>query len=163
MNPLRTQPQGDLEIVMERAFAAPRDLVFRAMTTPELLERWLLGPDGWTLSVPEFDLRVGGAYRYVWTQVTKGTTMGAGGVFLEIDRPARLVNTERFDDPWYAGESQVTQTLVEADGKTHLTMTMRYESSSTRDTVLSSGMESGVAVSYDRLDRILAELAESTR
>lgn len=159
MNTLRTQPQGDLEIVMERSFAAPRALVFRAITTPALLERWLLGPDGWTLSVPVWDFQVGGAYRYVWTHTTQGKTMGAGGVFLEIAGPEKLVNTERFDDPWYAGESVVTQVLTEDSGETTLTMTMRFESQTTRDAVLGSGMESGVAVSYDRLEKLLETLA----
>ena len=78
---------GDREIVMTRVFDAPRELVFDAHTKPELVKRWLLGPDGWSMPVCEIDLRVGGAYRYVWRRDTDGTEMGMGGVYREIVPP----------------------------------------------------------------------------
>jgi uncharacterized protein YndB with AHSA1/START domain len=147
--------RGEREIVMTRTFDAPRKLVFEAFSKPEYLRRWLLGPDGWTMPVCDVDFKVGGKYRYVWH---KGDTdMGSGGVFREIVAPERIVNTERFDDPWYEGESVVTTTFVEKGGKTTVEMVMAFDSKETRDAVLKSGMESGVAVSYDRLDDILAE------
>jgi uncharacterized protein YndB with AHSA1/START domain len=85
--------------------------------------------------------------------------MGIGGVYREIRAPGRLVCTERFDDAWYAGEALNTLELVERDGGTMLTQTMRYESREARDQALKSGMEQGVAASYDRLAGQLAALA----
>ena len=82
--------------------------------------------------------------------------MGMGGVYREIVAPERLVSTELFDEAWYSGESLNTLILVELGGKTTQTTTMLYESRQTRDAVLSSGMESGVAASYDRLAGLLA-------
>ena len=100
---LKLTTRGDREIVMTRAFAAPRRLVFEAFTKPELLKRWLLGPDGWSMPVCEIDLRVGGRYRYVWRNDRDGTEMGMGGVYREIAVPERVVATEKFDDAWYPG------------------------------------------------------------
>jgi uncharacterized protein YndB with AHSA1/START domain len=147
---------GDREIVMTRAFDAPRDLVFDAFIKPELIKRWLLGPDGWTMIVCEFDPRPGGKYRYVWRRDKDGTQMGMGGVIQEIMPPARIVSTEKFDEAWYAGEAVGTLVLVEKDGKTWVTQTVRYDSREARDGVLESPMESGVAASYDRLAALLA-------
>jgi len=153
---LKITTQGDRELVMTRVFAAPRRLVFDAFTTPDLVRRWLLGPPGWSMPVCEIDLRVGGAYRYVWQRDTDGTTMGMGGVYREIVKPERIVNTERFDESWYPGEGVGTLVLVEQAGVTTLTHTMRYESPAALAAVLKSGMESGVKASYDRLADLLA-------
>ena len=160
----KVEPSGDREIMMTRVFNAPRDLVFDALTKPELVKRWLLGPPGWSMPVCEIDLKVEGKYRYVWRN-EDGREMGMGGTYREIVRPQRIVHTELFDEAWYEGESLNTWTLTEKEGNTTLVVTMRYETRETRDGVLESGMESGVATSYDRLDDILgAQLAEqSTR
>jgi uncharacterized protein YndB with AHSA1/START domain len=153
---LTVSTPSDREIVMTRAFDAPRHLVFEAMTQPELLKRWLLGPEGWTLPVCEIDLRKGGAYRYVWQ---KGDTrMGMGGVYKEIAAPERIVQTEVFDDAWYPGEAINTTVLSEENGRTLLTLTILYQSKEARDGVLSSPMEEGVGASYDRLAELLASL-----
>jgi uncharacterized protein YndB with AHSA1/START domain len=156
---LKVTAQGEKEIVMTRVFDAPRQLVFEAHTKPELVQRWLLGPPGWTMPVCEIDLRVGGTYRYVWKSEKDGKTMGMGGVYREIVRPERIVSTERFDEAWYPGEGVGTLVLTEKDGKTTLTQTMAYESREARDGVMKSGMESGVAASYDRLEPMLASMA----
>jgi len=152
---LQVTTPTDREIVMTRVFDAPRHLVFDAHTKPELIKRWLLGPSGWTMPVCDIDLRVGGAYRYVWRNA-KGTEMGMGGVYREIVAPERLVNTERFDEAWYPGEALSTTVFVEKGGKTTLTLTVLYESREARDGVLKSGMETGVGASYDRLSDLLA-------
>lgn len=147
---------SDREIAMTRVFDAPRRLVFDALTKPELIQRWLGVFGQWSFVVCEVDLRVGGAYRYVW-KGPDGVTMGMGGVFREIVKPERLVVTEKFDDPWYAGEAIDTTTFVESDGQTTLTTTVLYVSKEVRDGVLKSPMESGVAKSYDSLAAVLAE------
>jgi len=154
---LELMTRGDREIVMTRVFDAPRRLVFDAFTKPEQVKRWLLGPPGWTMPVCEIDLRVGGAYRYVW-RAADGQKMGMGGVYREIRAPERLVTTERFDEAWYPGEAVGTVVLVEQGGKTTLTQTILYESREARDAVLKTGMERGVAASYDRLAELLPSL-----
>ena len=151
-------PSRDREIIMTREFNARRSLVWDTLTKPELVKRWLLGPDGWTMPVCEIDLRVGGTYRYVWRHAAKATEMSLHGVYREIVPPERIVNTEKFDQPWYPGEAVVTTTLVGHNGRTTLTATIQYDSRETRDTVLKSGMERGVVASYDRLESILAEM-----
>ena len=153
------EAKGDKELVISRAFNAPRDLVFNAYTECKYLKRWLAGAEGWSLDVCDVDLKVGGKYRWVWK---KGEIkMGAGGEYREISRPDRIVFTEQFDDPWYAGEAISTLTLDESDGVTTLTNTMLYVSKDARDTVLQSPMESGLSLSYDRLEELLAESAQA--
>ena len=156
--PLTTAALGDREIVMTREFDAPRPLVFDAFTKPDLVKKWFLGPEGWSMPVCEIDLKVGGRYRYVWTKEPKGTSMGVSGVYREVSSPARIVHTQRFDEAWYPGECVVTTAFEETGGRTTVTMTMLFESREARDGVLKSGMESGVAVSYDRLAEILKSL-----
>ncbi len=152
---LQVTTPSDREIAMTRVFDAPRHLVFDALTQPELISQWMLGPPGWSMPVREIDLRVGGAYRYVWRNAD-GTEMGVRGVFREIVPPELLVVTEQWDQPWYPGEGLVTNTLTEQDGKTTLTLTVRYESREARDTVLKTGMTRGIGASYDRLAGLLA-------
>jgi uncharacterized protein YndB with AHSA1/START domain len=153
---------GDREIRGTREFDAPRAMVWDAFTKPELLKRWLTGPDGWAMTVCEVDLRVGGTYRYVWVMEKEKHVMGMGGSFLEIARPARLVSTEKFEQPWYPGEMVGTLELDEKDGKdgkdgkTVIRQTFRYESRESRDAVLKTPMESGMAASYRNLDALLA-------
>lgn len=156
---LTVTAHAEREIVMTRVFDAPRALVWEAHTKPELVQRWLLGPDGWSMPVCEIDLRVGGKYRYVWRKDSDSTEMGMGGVYREVAAPERIVSTEVFDEAWYPGEAVGTLVLIETDGKTTLTQTMLYVSREARDAILKSPMESGVATSYDRLETILATLA----
>lgn len=158
---LKVEARGDREIVMTRAFDAPRHLVFDAFTRPELLRRWLYGLEGWTLAVCEIDLRVGGRYRYVWKG--HGVEMGMGGVYREIVVPERIVSTEKFDEAWYPGEAIGTVVLTEQAGTTILTQTLLYESRSARDGVLKSPMESGVAMSYDRLEKLVESQAAAAQ
>ena len=155
---LKLTTQGDREIVMTRALDAPRRLVFDAFTKPELVKHWLLGPPGWSMPICEIDLRVGGVYRYVWRRDSDGSEMGMGGVYREIVAPERLVATEKFDQAWYPGEAVGTTVLVEQDGKTTITQTVLYQSREARDAALKSGMERGVAASYDRLAELVASL-----
>ena len=152
---LKVATPSDREIVMTRVFDAPRALVWEALTTPSLLMRWLLGPPGWTMTTCDMDLRVGGAYRYEWRK-DDGTVMGMGGVLREVVAPERIVATERFDQSWYPGEGLVSQVLTEADGKTTITMTLRYESKEARDMVVKSGASTGMEMGYARLAELLA-------
>jgi len=149
---------GDHEIVVTRVFDAPRQLVFDAYTKPELVKRWLLGPDGWSMPVCEIDLRAGGKYRYVWKNDTDGHEMGMVGIYREVATAQRIVATEIFDEAWYPGEAVDTIVLVERDSKTTLTQTILYDSRETRDAVLKSPMKTGMAASYDKLEKVLPSL-----
>jgi uncharacterized protein YndB with AHSA1/START domain len=149
---------GDREIVITRAFNAPRQLVFDTYTKPHLLKKWLLGPDGWSMPVCEIDLRVGGKYRYVWKNDADGHEMGMGGVYREVVPPERIVTTEKFDEEWYPGEAIGTIVFTEHGGRTMLTQTILYNSRQTRDAVLKSPMQDGLTISYDRLEMLLDRL-----
>lgn len=148
----------DREILITRAFNAPRRLVFDCMTKPELVRRWLLGPPGWTMPVCEIDLRVGGRYRYVWEKPS-GTRMGMGGAFVEIVRDERIVQTELFDDDWTGGETLGTSVLTQAGGTTTLTTRLLYSSKAARDGALATGMTDGMDAGYNALEALLASLA----
>lgn len=155
---LSVTTEGDRDIVMTRVFNAPRHLVFAAWTRPELIQRWLGIQNGWTMSVCEVDLRVGGRYRFAWSK-QGAATMAMGGVYREIVPNERIVNTELFDDPWYPGEGQGTVTFVEQDGRTTVISTIRYASKEAREAVLKTPMERGVAASYDKLEELLVAQA----
>ena len=151
-NTFQVTNPGDLEIVMTRDFDAPPEMIFDALTRPEWVQRWLLGPDGWIMPVCEIDLKVGGAWRYVWRNEENGREFGMHGEFREIIRPDRIIHTEFFGE----GESLVTSSITTKGKTTTLTMTMRFASRTERDAALESGMADGVAIGYDRLDEMLA-------
>lgn len=151
--PLRITTPDDRTIVLEREFAAPRQLVFDAWTRPDLLRRWY-GAAGWRLVECEVDLRVDGAWRFV-SRGPGGAVMGQRGVYREIAPPARLSYTELFDDQSYPGVALVTHDLVEAGGETTVTSTVRYPSPEAREAVLRYPMRRGLAESYRRLDALL--------
>lgn len=154
---LEVTTPSDRELQMTRVFNAPRSLVFDALTRPELLRRWFVGPPGWSLTTCELDPKVGGRYRYAWSK-DDGTAMGLEGVFLEFTPPEKLVATEKFDESWYPGEAVATTALAEADGKTTLTLTVCYASKEALDAVLATPAAEGVAFTYDKLDEFLATL-----
>jgi uncharacterized protein YndB with AHSA1/START domain len=156
---LKVTTPTDREIVLTRVFDAPRSLVFETMARPELLKRWLLGPPDWSMVVCENDLRVGGTFRHVWRRAD-GTEMAMHGVYREVVPPERIVRTEAFEFGCdaQAGEQVGTLVLTEQGGKTMLTLTVLYPSKEARDATIASGMERGVAASYDRLEELLCAM-----
>jgi uncharacterized protein YndB with AHSA1/START domain len=145
---------SDVEVTITRVFDAPRALVFDAFTKPALVKRWLLGPPGWTMPVCDIDLKVGGSIRYVWRHPERGD-MAMSGTFRKIERPDRLVHTELFDQDWTGGETTVTTTFIEQRGKTTVAMTILYASREARDAAMKTGMTTGMAQSYEKLDELL--------
>ena len=143
---------SDLEIVITRAFNAPRRLVFEAWTKPEHIRHWMIGPSGWTMTVCEIDLRPGGAWHFGW-RGPDGTEMEMRGVYREVTPPERVVYTESWGGDW--PETLETVHLSEEDGKTTVTSTMLFPSKETRDAALKTGMEEGMSASYARLDEHL--------
>lgn len=158
---LHVSTPSDRGIQVRRTFAAPRQFVWDAHTKPELIKRWLTGPDGWSMPECEVDLRVGGAYRYVWRNDASGAQFSAGGVHKEIAPIERIVTTERMDLSGLGMESPSedslnTLVLNEIDGVTTLTLTMRFASKEARDAALASGMTDGMETSYRRLEGLLS-------
>ncbi len=102
-NALTVERRGDLEVVMTRKFSAPKALVYRCWTEPELVRRWL-GANWYPWTECEMDVRVGGKYRWAWDMGENGL-MGISGEYRELVPNERIVNTERFDEAWYAGEA----------------------------------------------------------
>src|ERR1700736_5844957 len=151
---------NDREVQIVRDFQAPRALLFDAFTKPELVRRWLLGPDGWTMPVCEIDFRAGGAYRYVWKNERNGNQMGLSGTFREVARPERIVATEKFDESWYPGEALNTTMFEDRGEPTRVTVIVLYESKEARDTATRSGMERGMAAGYTRLEHLLHSTLE---
>ncbi|HEY1383861.1 MAG TPA: SRPBCC family protein [Dongiaceae bacterium] len=150
---------SDREIALSRTFNAPRALVFDALTKPELVKRWMLGNMGAAMPVCEIDLKIGGAYRFVWRNAD-GSEFAMNGVYREIVRPVKIVNTQRFEAAWLPGEFVLTTTLSESGGVTTFTCNTLYDSQEMRDKILKSGMESGASASYERLAELLAELRQ---
>lgn len=163
--PAEVSLPSDSEVSVSRSFDAPAALVYRAYTTPELVQRWLLGPPGWTMPVCEMDVRVGGRYRWRWRSDEDGSEFGFHGEFLEVDPEVRLRHTEVFD-PGDTGEymgdqpAVVTVTFEEHDGVTTVTTLVDYGSKASRDAALSTGMTDGMEMSYKKLDELLAKGTE---
>lgn len=153
-NTLKVVADGDTAILVTREFDAPRELVFEAWTRPELLKRWLGTFGGWSLDECEIDLRPGGAYRYLWRNGE--AQMGVRGTYAEVVAPERIVGRERFDDAWFAGDALGTTTFAERGGRTLMSNRIEYASREIRDGVLQSPMETGMGLSYDALDALLA-------
>jgi len=146
---------ADTQILITREFDAPRHLVWKAYTTPDLIARWWGGEHGKVTSV-EVDLRVGGTWRYVLA-ANEGFEVAFHGEYREISEPERLVNTEIYEGA-PEGVGVVTTTLTESDGRTTLTQLCEYGSREVRDAVIDSGMESGMQESMDALEQVAASL-----
>lgn len=157
-NTMTVSAPTDREILISRTFDAPRHLVWNAFTKPEFLKRWLFGPDGWTMTVCEDDVRVGGAFHWAWSG-PGGEVMSMRGVYREVVPPERMVRTESFEFGCeaQAGEQLGTLVFQEEAGKTYMTLTVLYPSKEARDGAIASGMEHGMSAGYDRLEAILAE------
>lgn len=148
---------GDTQILIEREFDAPKHLVWKAYTTPELIRRWWAGTHG-TVTVAEVDLRVGGTFRYALETREEKFEVAFHGEFREVEPTDRLVNTEIYEGA-PEGLSVVTTTFTEVDGRTTLTQLCDYNSKEVRDAVIDSGMEGGMQSSYDELEKVAAGLS----
>ena len=141
--------------VMKRAFVAPRDLVFAAMTQPEHVRQWY-GLRSLKMTVCEIDLRPGGKWRFA-QETPDGMEFAFSGVYKEVDPPHRVVFTECYE-AMPGHDYEVTGIYEEEDGITTVTSTLVYQSQEDRDGHRDSGMESGANESYDRLEAYLASM-----
>ncbi|WP_371495264.1 SRPBCC family protein [Kitasatospora sp. NBC_00374] len=145
----------DTEILITREFDAPRHLVYRAWTTPELIERWWSGDRGEVTGV-EVDLRVGGTWRYVMT-ANGGFEVAFHGEYREIVPNERIVATEVFEGMPDA-PALTTLTLTERDGRTTLTVLVEHLTGEHRDAHIDSGMEGGMQEAMDHLEKVAVSL-----
>jgi uncharacterized protein YndB with AHSA1/START domain len=154
-------------VKVTRQFNAPRELVYKAYTTPSLLERWLLGPPGWTMSVYEMDVRVGGAFRWRWRSIEDGKEFGFHGEFREVSAPGKLVHTEYYDPGDVGGDmgegALITVELTEKNGVTTVSTLMDFGTKEARDAAMSTGMTDGMEMSYQRLDELTSSLQSDER
>ncbi len=140
---------------LEREVAAPRELVYRAYTEPDLLAQWL-GPRRLTMRVDELDVRHGGSWRYVSID-TDGTQYGFRGVFHGAPSLDRITQTFEFEGaPGHV--SLDTMVLEDLGGRTLIRMSSVYQSVEARDAMIANGMEGGIVEGYERLDELLARL-----
>lgn len=155
MNELTLTTEGDTHVVVTRRFAAPPEAVFRAHTDPELIQQWMLGPDGWTMPVCQIEARPGGTIRYEWAG-PEGRGFYLTGEILELDPPHRIVHVERMHLPDPTPDNHIETTFTADGDGTLMVARMTLPDAETRKAMLASGMEHGMAASYDRLDRITA-------
>jgi uncharacterized protein YndB with AHSA1/START domain len=151
----------DEQILITREFDAPKDLVFRAWTSPELVTRWWNAKRG-KVTTCEIDLRVGGAWRYVM-ETPDGTEVGFHGEYREIVPNERIVSTEIYEGlpegvSDEEGGTVNTATFAEADGRTTLTILVEAPSKETRDAIIDSGMEAGLQDALDLLEQVAISL-----
>lgn len=150
--------QGDREIVITREFNAPKHLVYRALTEPELVKRWWNAKRG-TVTLCEIDLRVGGSWRYLMV-TPDGGEVGFHGEFREIVPDERLVQTEIFEMPGLTDDdaSLNSCSLDEHDGRTTMTVLIHHVLPEHRDAQIASGMEAGMQDAYDLLEEVAISL-----
>ena len=145
----------DEQILITREFDAPRHLVYRAWTTPELVKRWWSGNRGET-TLAEIDLRVGGAWRCVMV-TDGGFEVAFRGEYREGVPNERIVATEVYEG-MPDGQALNTVTFTEADGRTTLTVLVQHASKEARDAHIDSGMETGMQEGMDLLERVAKAL-----
>jgi uncharacterized protein YndB with AHSA1/START domain len=150
-------PAGAPFIDITREFDAPRDLVFRAYTDPDLLKQWL-GPRAYTMTIDTYEPRDGGKWRYIHTDAD-GNAWAFHGVFHGEQSPDGMLQTFEFEGaPGHVSLEKLT--LEERGGKTIARTHSVYQTVEARDAMVESGMESGVTDGYERLDDLLAELGQ---
>lgn len=162
--PIEVTLPSDREVRVVRSFNAPRKLVWDAHTKPELVQKWMLGPPGWTMPVCEMDVRVGGSYRWRWRSEGDGKEFGFFGTFTEVNKPVKIVHQEHYDPGDIGGAMSsdpaiISSDYLESNGVTTLTVTMRFSSKETRDAAVSTGMTGGMEIGYARLDDMFKQAA----
>jgi uncharacterized protein YndB with AHSA1/START domain len=143
---------SDREVLVTRVVNAPRRLVFAAWTEPRHLQRWLTGPEGWTMPICEIDLRPGGRWRYVYRKAS-GKEMTLAGSVLEVVPPERFVTTESWGPEW--PDTVNTLVLTESEGRTTIALTITYVSKEARDAALDTGAMDGMNRAFELLDELL--------
>lgn len=162
---LKVEKKSDTEFVMTRYFAAPRELVFDCFTKPELMRRWLKGPEGWTLDSCQVDLKVGGKYLFVYVDA-KGARFGVYGKFLQVTVPEVVANDENYADmsafdpnaPHDPNATVESRTFTSEGAGTRMVHVYKCASADAAKAALEGAVE-GMADFYNGLDKLLSEIA----
>jgi uncharacterized protein YndB with AHSA1/START domain len=154
MTKLTLRTEGDRHVVVTRRFAASPENVYRAHTEPTLIQKWLLGPDGWTMPVCISEPRPGGQIRFEWSD-GKGGGFSLTGEYLELEPFRRIVHVERMHLPDPTPDNHVETTFEQDGAGTLLTLRMTLPDAETRAAMLATGMEHGMEASYGRLENFL--------
>ena len=160
MSKLMLKTEGDTHIVITRHFDAPPEAVYRAHTDPKLVQKWCLGPEGWTMPVCINEPRPGGKIRYEWAHPKQGSFY-LTGEFVELEPCSKIVHVERMHLPDPTPDNHVTTTFVPDGSGTLMTMRMTLPDEKTRAMMLATGMERGMEASYVRLEEIMHQLDDS--
>ncbi|UGY19054.1 SRPBCC domain-containing protein [Bradyrhizobium septentrionale] len=153
MSKLTLTTEGDRHVVVIRRFVAPPEAVYRAHTEPELLQKWLLGPDGWTMPVCISEARPGGKIRFEWSD-GKGRGFYQTGEYLALEPFSRIVHIGRMHLPDPTPDNHVETTFAPDGTGTLMTLRMTLPDAGARAAMLATGMEHGMEDSYARLDRM---------
>ena len=154
MSKMSLKTEGDRYVVVTRRFKAPPEAVYRAHVEPALVQRWMLGPPGWSMPVCINEARPGGKIRYEWSD-GQGHGFHLTGEFVELEPFSRIVHVERMHLPEPTPDNRI-ETRFEADGTgTLMTMRMTLPDEKSRAAMLASGMEGGMEASYVRLEGLL--------
>jgi uncharacterized protein YndB with AHSA1/START domain len=154
MSKMTLTTEGDTHVIVTRRFAASPEALYRAHTEPELIQKWLLGPEGWSMPVCINDARPGGKFRYEWTN-GKGEGFHITGEYLEVNPYSRIVHVERMFLPDPTPDNHV-ETTFERDGEgSLLKIRMTLPDEKTRAMMLATGMEHGMEASYVRLEALI--------
>lgn len=148
---------SDTTVRISRVIGGTVEQVWRAHHDPQLVARWMLGPDGWSMPICEIATEVGAKYRYVWRNDSEGMTFSSTGEVLEISAPHRVVFTEQMEGemiPEGAPATTNESTFTPVDGGTLIVMVIKYPDAQTRDIVLGTGMVDGMEQSYQRMERL---------
>lgn len=154
MTKLSLKTEGDRFVVVTRRFEAPPEAVYRSHTDPKLIQKWMLGPDGWTMPVCINEARPGGKIRYEWSD-GNGGGFYLTGEFVELVPFSRIVHVERMYLPDPTPDNHVTTTFAKDGTGTLMTMRMSLPDAATRTAMLQSGMEHGMEAGYVRLEDML--------
>lgn len=154
MEPVKLRLEGDTQVIITRRFAAKPDAVFRAHIEPELIKQWMLGPDGWTMPECISEPFPGGKTKFVWAN-DSGESFSLTAETISIDPPHRIEHVERMHLPDPTPDNHVVTTF-EADGDgTLMTMVMTLPNAEVREMMLSTGMDQGMEISYQRMERVV--------
>jgi uncharacterized protein YndB with AHSA1/START domain len=154
MSKMTLKTEGDTHVIVTRRFAAAPEAVYRAHTDPKIIQKWLLGPEGWTMPVCIHEGKPGGNFRYEWTN-GKGHAFYITGELVELEPYHKIVHIERMHMPDPTPDNRV-ETRFDPDGNgTLMTMRMTLPDSQTRAAMLATGMERGMEASYVRLEGMI--------
>jgi uncharacterized protein YndB with AHSA1/START domain len=156
MSKLTLKTEGDKHVVVTRRFAAPPEAVYRAHMEPALIQKWMLGPDGWTMPVCLNEAKPGGKIRYEWSD-GKGKGFHLTGEFIKLEPPHRIVHVERMHLPDPTPDNHIVTTFEKDGTGTLMTMRMTLPDAATREAMLKTGMEHGMEAGYVRLEKILSQ------